>query len=360
MEAVRKYSAVMITNTLPPPDEMYSALVARDSSYDGIFVTAVRTTGIFCRPSCPARKPHRENVEFFADSRQALVAGYRPCQRCKPLQPSGKTPDWLEGLLSAVEEDPSRKWTDSDLRARSLDSVRVRRWFRRHHGMTFQAYQRARRLGLALGRIRLGDEQVMVAYDHGFESLSGFRDAFDRILGDTPGRSRYKSTALMTRLLTPLGPVAAAATEEGICLLEFADRRMLETQIRRLRKHLKCAVLPGQNQHLEKLGEELTLYFQGDLREFSVPLIVAGSEFQCAAWEFLQQIPYGETRSYSEEARAMGRPGALRAVGSANGDNRIAIVIPCHRVIRSDGSISGYGGGVWRKQFLLELEKKYL
>ena len=348
----------MITNTLPPPDEMYTALVDRDSSYDGIFITAVRTTGIFCRPSCPARKPYRENVEFFADSREALLAGYRPCQRCKPLEPSGKTPDWLGGLLDAVEKDPSRKWTDSDLRERSMDPGRVRRWFRKHYGMTFQAYQRARRLGLALGRIRLGDEQIMVAYDHGFESLSGFRDAFDRILGETPGRSLHKNSALMTRLLTPLGPMAAAATEEGLCLLELADRRMLETQIRRLKTQLDCAVLPGQNEHLEKLDEELKLYFQGDLREFSVPLVVPGSEFQRAAWEFLRRIPYGETRSYGEEARGIGRPGAQRAIGSANGDNRLAILIPCHRVIRSDGSISGYGGGVWRKRFLLEHESK--
>ncbi len=350
----------MIANTLPPPDEMYTALVARDSSYEGIFITAVRTTGIFCRPTCPARKPHRENVEFFADPREALLAGYRPCQRCKPLQPSGKTPDWLEGLLGAVEKDPSRKWTDSDLRDRSLDPGRVRRWFRQHHGMTFQAYQRARRLGLALGRMRLGDEQAIVAYDHGFESLSGFRDAFDRILGDTPGRGRYKRAALMTRLLTPLGPVAAAATDEGVCLLEFADRRMLETQIRRLKKQLDCAVLPGQNKHLEKLDTELTLYFQGALQDFSVPLVIAGSDFQHQTWEFLRQIPYGETRSYAQEARAIGRPGAQRAVGSANGANRIAILIPCHRVIRADGSISGYGGGVWRKRFLLEHEKKHL
>ena len=350
----------MIVNTLPPPDEMYTALVDRDSSYDGIFITAVRTTGIFCRPSCPARKPHRENVEFFADSHQALLAGYRPCQRCKPLQPSGNPPDWLEGLLAAVEEDPSRKWSDSDLRERSLDPGRVRRWFRQHHGITFQAYQRAQRLGLALGRIRLGDEQIMVAYDHGFESLSGFREAFDRILGDTPGRSRHRNVAVMTRLLTPLGPMAAAATEEGVCLLEFADRRRLETQLQRLKKHLDCAVLPGQNEHLEKLDEELKLYFQGDLREFSVPLVIAGSEFQRAAWEFLRQIPYGETRSYSEEARSIGRPGAQRSVGSANGDNRISILIPCHRVIRCDGSIAGYGGGVWRKRFLLGHEKTHL
>ncbi len=348
----------MITNLLPSPDEMYAALVGRDSSYDGIFITAVRTTGIFCRPSCPARKPHRENVEFFADSGEALLAGYRPCRRCKPLQPRGQTPPWIEHLLEAIEQDPVRKWTDSDLVERSLDPGRVRRWFKKHHGLTFQAYQRARRLGLALGRIRLGEDQVRVAYDHGFESLSGFRDAFDRILGDTPGRSRSKNAALMARLLTPLGPMAAAATEKGVCLLEFADRSRLETQIQRLKTHLGCAVVPGRNGHLAQLEKELKLYFQGDLRDFSVPLVIAGSDFRRAAWEFLRRIPYGETRSYADQARTIGRPRAQRAVGRANGDNRLAILIPCHRVIRGDGSISGYGGGVWRKRFLLELERK--
>ena len=244
----------MITNLLPSPDEMYAALVGRDSSYDGICITAVRTTGIFCRPSCPARKPHRENVEFFADSGEALLAGYRPCRRCKPLQP--------------------------------------------------------------------------------------------------------KNAALMARLLTPLGPMAAAATEKGVCLLEFADRSRLETQIQRLKTHLGCAVVPGRNGHLAQLEEELKLYFQGGLRDFSVPLVIAGSDFQRAAWEFLRKIPYGETRSYADQARTIGRSRAQRAVGRANGDNRLAILIPCHRVIRGDGSISGYGGGVLRKRFLLELERK--
>ncbi len=347
----------MRTNGLPPPDEMYTALVERDTSYDGIFVTGVRTTGVFCRPSCPAHKPHRENVDFFAEPREALLAGYRSCQRCEPLQPSDHTPEWIKSLLAVVEQDPFRKWTGSDLRKRSLDPDRVRRWFKKHHGLTFYAYQRARRLGLALGRNQVGEGQVMVAYDHDLDALSGFRDAFNCILDATPSRSRVQNAAFMRCVLTPLGPMVAAATEQGICLLEFADLHLLETQIQRLKMHRDCTVVPGHNSYLESLDEELKLYFRGELRDFSMPLIMAGSDFQCDAWEFLQWIPYGETRSYTDQAQAIGRPDAQRAVGRANGDNRLTILIPCHRVIRSDGTISGYGGGVWRKHFLLALER---
>lgn len=197
----------------------------------------------------------------------------------------------------------------------------------------------------------------MMAYDHGFHVLRGFRDAFDRIVGTMPGRSCNRDTVFIEPVLTPLGPMVAAATEKGICLLEFSSLHFLETQIQHLKKHLNCTVVPGQNSYLEKLDKELKRYFRGELKDFSVPLVVVGSEFQCDVWEFLRRIPYGETRSYVDQAQAIGSPSAQRAVGRANGDNRLTILIPCHRVIRSDGTISGYGGGVWRKRFLLDLER---
>jgi AraC family transcriptional regulator of adaptative response/methylated-DNA-[protein]-cysteine methyltransferase len=347
----------METMQLPPENEMYRALVDRDSGYDGVFIVAVKTTGIFCRPTCPARKPQKDNVEFYRSVGDALSAGYRPCKRCRPLEPRGKAPDWLAGLLAEVESDPARRWTDADVRAMSLDPVRVRRWFQANHGMTFHAYQRARRLGLALGRIRNGGDQIGAAYDHGYESLSGFREAFERLFGATPGRKKSAAQAVVTRYLTPLGPMLAAATDDGVCLLEFHDRRMLETQIKRMRAHLRCEIAPGRNDHLENMEDELTMYFGGKLEQFTVPLVLAGTEFQEAVWNRLLGIPYGETLSYEKLARDIGRPGAQRAVGRANGDNRLAIVVPCHRVIRSDGTLCGYGGGLWRKQHLLDLER---
>ena len=340
---------------LPPRAEMYRALVERDASYEGVFYLGVRTTGIFCRPTCPARKPKRENVHFFGSTREAVAAGYRPCRRCTPMQPEGAAPAWLEGLLREVEEDPARRWKDDDLRAAGLDPVRVRRWFRRHHSMTFHAYQRARRLGLALGQLRTGEDVMGTAYDHGYESLSGFSEAFAHLFGEPP-RQSSKEHVVITRILSPLGPLVAGANDKGLCLLEFADRTLLETQVKRLRQHLDCVVTPGSNRHIERIESQLAEYFAGERTDFDVPLEVPGSEFQKLVWQALREIPYGETRSYEQIARAIGKPKAVRAVGSANGANRIPIVIPCHRVVRADGSLGGYGGELWRKRFLLQLE----
>ena len=347
------------TAILPPTPEMYRALCARDASYEGVFFAAIRTTGIFCRPTCSARNPLAENVEYYGSTRDALLAGYRPCKRCQPLEPNGATPDWLQPLLEEVERDPARRWKDADLREMNLDPGRVRRWFQTNHGMTFHAYQRSRRLGLALGRLRHGHDLTQAAYEHGFESLSGFRDAFARIFDETPGRGRSATPIQVTRLLTPLGPMVAASVEEGICLLEFADRRKLEGQVKCLKKHFGGELIPGDSQHIEQLADELERYFDGELREFTVPLVYPGTDFQVACWNYMRTIPYGATRSYADEAGAVGRPTATRAVGSANGDNRIAIVIPCHRVVGSDGKLSGYGGGLWRKRFLLDHELKH-
>jgi AraC family transcriptional regulator of adaptative response/methylated-DNA-[protein]-cysteine methyltransferase len=346
----------METMKQPTNDEMYQALLQRDGAYDGVFFVAVRTTGIFCRPTCPARKPQKENVSFYRSVGDVLAAGYRPCKRCRPLEPRGKAPGWLAGLLDEVEAEPTRRLTDGDIRAMSLDPARVRRWFQSNHGMTFHAYQRARRLGMALGEIRGGGDPTRAAYGHGYESLSGFREAFERMFGGTPGRKKSAEQAVVTRLLTPLGPMLAAATDEGVCLLEFHDRRMLETQIRRIQQRLGLEITPGDHPHLEQMENELTRYFDGELELFTTPLVLAGTEFQEAVWHRLLEIPYGETLSYEQLARDIGRPGAQRAVGRANGDNRLAIVVPCHRVVRSDGQLCGYGGGLWRKQYLLDLE----
>jgi AraC family transcriptional regulator of adaptative response/methylated-DNA-[protein]-cysteine methyltransferase len=336
---------------------MYRALRNRDSTYDGVFFVAVRTTAIFCRPTCPARKPRMENVEFFPSVRDALAAGYRPCKRCRPMEPNGEAPHWLRDLMSRVERDPLRRWTDRDLRGLGIDPSRVRRWFRAHYGMTFHAYYRARRLGLALGRIQQGDDMTRTAYEHGYESLSGFREAFERIFTMPPGKSRSSECMVMTRLLTPLGPMVAGATDAGVCLLEFADRRMLETQIKRIRTWLRCTVAPGSNEHIERLNDELQRYFAGTLRDFSVELVVPGTPFQLQVWDRLRRVPYGSTGTYEQLAREIGRPGAQRAVGRANGDNRLAIIIPCHRIVKSDGTLCGYGGGLWRKRALLEHEQ---
>jgi AraC family transcriptional regulator of adaptative response/methylated-DNA-[protein]-cysteine methyltransferase len=342
---------------LPPMTEMELAFAAGDTSYDGVFFAAVTTTGIFCRPSCPARKPLPKNVRYFATAREALFAGFRPCKRCRPMETDGQPPQWVKELLSRVEENPTARLRDSSLRAMGHDPARVRRYFRKHYGMTFQAYCRGRRLGRSLEQIRRGADLDEVVLGHGFDSHSGFRDAFVRTFGRPPGKSREADCILAAWVESPLGPLVAGATSEGICLLEFTDRRMLEAQFKTLRRRFGCAVVPGSNAHLKKLQEELDGYFAGFLTTFSVPLVYPGTPFQRRVWQQLLRIPYGETRSYEDLARLVGSPGACRAVGTANGMNRIAILIPCHRVVNKNGELGGYGGGLWRKRKLLDMER---
>jgi AraC family transcriptional regulator of adaptative response/methylated-DNA-[protein]-cysteine methyltransferase len=348
----------MNTGAMPHRDEMVEAFFSRDGSYDGVFFTGVRTTGIFCRPTCPAKKPQEGNVEFFASTQAALLAGFGPCKRCRPMEPTGSRPTWLRELLSDSHAEPEKRWTDRDLRDRGLSPERVRRWFQSHHGMTFHAYGRARRLGLALGQIKHGSGVSRAAYGTGYESLSGFNDAFKRFLGEATTALTGAKVVMVTRITTPLGPMVAGSVDDTLCLLEFADRRMIETQIPRLQKHLDCVFVPGKSALFTALTGELESYFEGGLTEFSVPLLTAGTDFQRSVWSRLRTIPSGATRSYAEVATEIGRPTAVRAVARANGDNRIAILIPCHRVVGSDGKLTGYGGGLWRKQRLLEIEQK--
>jgi len=345
---------------MPDSDLMYDAVVRRDADYDGVFFTAVRTTGIFCRPACPARKPLRENVEFFPTTRDALFAGYRPCLRCRPLEPAGSTPDWLRPLLELVDARSDRRWTDRELRDRGFEPSRVRRWFKAEHGMTFHAYQRGLRMSHAIGSLRDGAPITRAAFETGYESLSGFYDAFRRIIGDAPGRARNGRVLHITRLLTPLGPMIAASGPDGVALLEFSDRRMLERQLRRIARRMQCAWVPGRTDLLDLLDTRLQEYFAGNRRSFDLPLDLVGSDFQRLVWNGLLTIPWGETRSYAEQAAAIGRPDAVRAVARANGENALAILVPCHRVIGADGSLTGYGGGLWRKQRLLDLERSQL
>ena len=340
---------------LPPRPEMERAFLSSDASYNGLFFTAVRTTGIFCLPSCPARKPLPCNVEFFSTVKDALFAGYRPCKRCRPTE-SG-APDWVRSLLEAVESGSAPRLTESSLRQRGLEPARVRRYFLREYGMTFQAYCRARRLGRSFEAIREGGAINDAVFDAGFQSHSGFRSAFTRMFGAPPGRTEAAGCIHLKWIETPLGPMIAGTADSGICLLEFTDRRMLETQFAVLRRRFALPMIPGANDHVSQLEAELAAYFAGQRREFTVPLTFPGSDFEQRVWRKLLEIPYGETRSYRELARNLGQPGASRAVGTANGKNRIAILIPCHRVVNQNGELGGYGGGLWRKRSLLELER---
>ncbi|MDF1699306.1 MAG: methylated-DNA--[protein]-cysteine S-methyltransferase [Saprospiraceae bacterium] len=340
-------------------EKYYNALVEKDEKYVGIFYAGVKTTGIFCISTCRARKPKFENVEFYTDVKDLLRHGYRPCKICKPTQNANEPPEEVSRALKLLHDSEERKLSDSQIRDEGLSPEKIRRWFKRHHGVTFQAYQRMIRINMAYQELKSGHSVTDSAFSSGYNSLSGFGYTFKKLVGKTPGNSQDKSILLIQRFTTPLGPMFACSTDKGICLLEFTDRRMLETEFEDLQKRLNAVILSGENDHLKQLKQELAEYFQGARTEFEVSLDTPTTPFRQKVWDMLVQIPFGKTASYKEQALKIGNPKAVRAVASANGHNRVAIVIPCHRVIGSDGSLTGYAGGLDRKKWLLELEGSY-
>src|SRR5438128_1269606 len=264
---------------LPPSETMYRALVSRDTSFEGIFFVGVRTTGIFCRPTCSAKKPARENVDFFATPSEALHGGYRPCLRCHPMDPDKRPPKLIERLRAEVERAPGGRLTDKELAALSIDPSTARRQFKRHYGMTFQAYHRARRMGLALNQVRQGDRVDQARNGSGFESESGFRDAFTKIFGESPTNARTYAPLFAERIDSPLGPMIAVADDQGLRLLEFIDRRATERELSILRKRLRTNVVPGKHRYLTTVSQQLAVYFSCKNLVFDIPLVSFGLTF---------------------------------------------------------------------------------
>lgn len=339
---------------------MYEASLKKNVDFEGVFWMGVKTTGIFCRPTCTARKPKPENVEFFQNTKAAILKGYRPCKVCRPLENINGTPEYIQRILKELREDPSLKFKDFDLVQREIEPATIRRWFQKNHGMTFHAFQRMFRLNTAFKKIQQGENIMETAYDSGFESLSGFNESFKTIFGVSPKNSKSHKIIDLKRIETPVGTMYAAAIEEGICMLEFTDRKMLETEFKDLAKSLNATIVLGENSHFQTLEKELSEYFTGERTRFSVPLSPVGTAFQKSVWKALIEIPYGETWTYRKQSEFLGDAKKVRAVANANGMNKISIIIPCHRVIGSNGTLTGYGGGIWRKQKLLELEKAIL
>ena len=208
-------------------------------------------------------------------------------------------------------------------------------------------------------RRRSSQGRTETAFESGYESLSGFNNGYISIFGKPPTKAKDKSVINIVRFTTPLGPMFACATDKGVCLLEFTNRKMLETEFKDLIKRLDAVILPGENQFLDQVQQELKEYFDGKRKNFVIPLHTPGTEFQQKVWVALKEIPYGETRSYKQQAIKLNNPKAVRAVASANGNNRVAIIIPCHRVIGENGDLTGYAGGLSRKRWLLDHEEKY-
>jgi len=338
----------------------YQAMLDRDPEYIGTFYVGVRSTGVFCHAICPARKPGFEQCEFFKKPEEALLAGYRPCKRCLPLSHPLIMPEAVQKLVVMVEADPTRHWREADFQSLGLSAKTASRQFLRRFGMTFVQYARARRLGIAMQEIRNGSRVIDAQWEAGYTSASGFRDGFSQIFGTPPASGSEVRYVSARWLETPLGPMLAIADENALLLLEFSDRRGLEREIEILRRQEKAVVLPRDNEILEQTEIQIKAYFAGELQVFNLKTREPGSAFQQAVWQVLQEIPFGEACSYAQLAAGLGKPNATRAVGNANGKNRIAIVIPCHRVIRSNGDLGGYGGKKERKQWLLAHEAELL
>jgi len=335
------------------PDILYQALLNRDTTYEARYFVGVKSTGIFCRLTCRAKKPLRQNVTFFDSISSAMQHGYRPCKICQPTLALDAPPRWVSDLLIQIEKDPGKKWKDQDLRDLNLNPATVRRWFNNNYQMTFQAFARLRRINHALQH---GGDLLDQSLAAGYESISGYTTA---MRNNNQDKKPMSSNIIHTsHIQTPIGPMLAGVFSNKLCLLEFTDRPMLESNLKTLTSRMNANLLPGHAALFGELKQQLNAYFRGELTEFTVPLEFAGTPFQQKAWQALLEVPYGETRSYLQQAEVVGNKQAVRAVAVANGQNRIAILIPCHRIIGSDGSLTGYGGGLWRKKWLLELESK--
>lgn len=339
-------------------DKYYEALVNRKSSFVGIFFVGVKTTGIFCIATCRARKPKRKNVEFYTTLKEVLDNGYRPCKICKPTENSTTTPIAIETAIAMVRDNPKEKITDHILRKHDIQPEMVRRWFKKNYGITFHAYQRMYRINNAFQELKEGKSVTTAAFNTGYESLSGFGYTYKKMFGQSPQKTHQEQVILISRLTTPLGPMFICATEKGVCLLEFVERKKLETEFKELQRLLKSSIIVGENQHIQQAKKELEQYFEGTRQNFEVALQTPGTVFQQTAWKALLTIPYGQTVSYKEQAQKINKPTASRAIANANGANRVAIILPCHRVIGANGQLTGYAGGLERKKWLLEHERK--
>ena len=260
--------------------EFYQALLDKDAHYEGVFFVGVKTTGVFCRPTCPARKPKFENCEFYKTAQEALLASFRPCMRCRPLSHPNQVSDLVRRLVDAVEADPSRRWKDRDFEELSVDASTARRQFKKRFGMTFVEYARARRMGLAIKQIRAGDAVIDAQLNTGYESSSGFRDAFSKIMGAPPTKFEQHRTILKASWIdTKLGPMIAIADEAGLYLLEFVDRRGLEREVERLRLKTKAAIIPGVTDPIKSITLEKIIE-ENSIGEYIIVSDIEGAEIE--------------------------------------------------------------------------------
>jgi AraC family transcriptional regulator of adaptative response/methylated-DNA-[protein]-cysteine methyltransferase len=345
----------------PVEDRRWDAVVARDSAHDGEFVFAVSTTGVYCRPSCPARRPRRGNVTFYPRPDQAEKAGFRACLRCRPRSVSGNLQsDTVKEICRYIEQHLEEPVTLKRLgKAFRQSPFHLQRRFKAALGITPREYADSCRLRLLKRNLQAGDNVTRAMYDAGYGSSSRLYEKTASQLGMTPDKYRRGAIAATLRYAiadSPLGRMMIAATDKGVCSIQFgrSDGELLEG----LKREFPFAARKADEGGLQAWVDALLSKMTGRELNAELPLDIRATAFQRRVWTYLQSIPFGSTRSYSEVAKAIGQPTASRAVARACATNPVAVVIPCHRVVGKDGSSSGYRWGVERKKTLLEMEKR--
>jgi len=341
-------------------DPRWSAVVSRDSTRDGQFVFAVSSTGVYCRPSCPARRPRRTNVEFFSHPEQAERAGYRACLRCRPKALTGDGhSDVVKAICRFIEQHLDEPIPLARLGEEFHQSpFHLQRRFKAVLGVTPREYADSCRLRLLKRNLQSGENVTRALYDAGYGSSSRLYERTASHLGMTPDKYRRGAIAAAIRYTisdSPLGRMLIAATDRGICAIQFAnnDGDLLEG----LKREFPFAARKPDNAALPSWTNALLRQMEGKAGDAALPLDIRATAFQRRVWKYLQSIPFGATRSYRQVARGIGRPTASRAVARACAANPVAVVVPCHRVVRQDGGLGGYRWGIERKKALLEMEK---
>lgn len=345
--------------------ELWSAVVTRDASRDGSFVFAVRSTGIYCRPSCPARRPKRENVSFFQIPEAAEQAGFRACKRCHPRKARANDPrvDLVRRVCHLIDEHDEANVTLENLsHVTSVNAHHLQRTFKQIMGITPRQYAESRKLARFKAGVKNGASVIEAMYGAGYGSSRALYEKSVSHLGMTPAtysRGGKGMRIVFTIAKSPLGRLLVAATERGVCSVMLGDsdaeltRNLFAEYPNASIDSKDTSISPPLNLWLQKVLDSLN----GQVRRIDLPLDVQATAFQRCVWDELRRIPFGSTRSYQEIARAIGKPNAVRAVARACASNRLALVIPCHRVIREDRSLGGYRWGLERKKQILESER---
>lgn len=345
----------LATNLLPLDDEARWQIVrCRDRRFDGVFVFGVLSTGVYCRPSCPARAARRENVRFYATTGEAEAAGLRPCKRCRPGETS-RDEQAVLSALSALREADGPVPLAALASAAGYSPSHFQRLFKRSAGLSPAAYARALKRERAGQALSAGMSVTDAVYVAGYGAPSRFYDAIEGRMGMTPSAWAAGGRGVTIRwavVETTLGPMLVAATDKGICRLSFNEGR------EELAGRFPNAEIVDGDGDFAQLLTQVVAAVEQPGEDRNIPIDVRGTAFQEAIWAELRRIPAGETRSYAQIAAAVGKPGAVRAAGSANGANNVAVLIPCHRVVRSDGSLGGYAYGLDIKRELLKRERE--